>query len=184
MPLRRRKREAAPRPWLTRDDAAFAAELPVLAVLAFSVPERSWRAACRRLEDVKARLKLFDPGPVANTVQRVFGAGKSMFDAKGFALDSAAGRSEHHIQILRASLLRWMPQLRLEGRDHLDAALASTRGAVLWVAHFRFNALATKQALAAAAQRFADRLDGWVRRYPEQWRDWKNLKLPSPDSAA
>ena len=40
------------------------------------------------------------------------------------------------------------------------------------------------EVLTAAAQAFADRLEGWVRRFPEQWRDWKNLKLPAPDSVA
>ncbi|MCC6379136.1 MAG: hypothetical protein IT519_09995 [Burkholderiales bacterium] len=323
MPLRRRDRDTSTRPWITREDAALAVELPILALLALATPERSWRGACRRLEGAKARLKLFDPGPVANAAQRVFGTAHPAFDARGFALDSAAGRSEHHLQILRASVAHWAPQLRLEGRDHLDGALASKHGAVLWVAHFCFNALATKQAMAAAgfrawhlsrpehgfsksrigiatvnrirvraelahlagrieidrakpmsatlaaqrtlkengivsvtagawegqrlaavrllggslelavgapglarlsgavllpvftvrvpsgdirvvieapipvagegekdevltaaAQAFADRLEGWVRRFPEQWRDWKNLKLPAPDSVA
>jgi lauroyl/myristoyl acyltransferase len=63
-------------------------------------------------------------------------------------------RSEHHLQILRAvSPGGWNADLELVGASHLDAALAGGRGAVLWVAHFCFNALATKKALAAAGHR-------------------------------
>ena len=44
-----------------------------------------------------------------------------------------------------------MPQLL--GATHLDAALADGHGVVLWVAHFCFNALATKKALHLAGHR-------------------------------
>ena len=153
MTIRRRTRDAVARPWVAREDLAFAAELPEL-------------------------------GP-----------------------------------------RRWTPRLALEGSAHVDDALAAGRGAVLWVAHFCFSALATKKALAGtghrawhvsrrrvarhrararrkqaaaarrqfveppitvardadvaldvAAQAFAMRLDDYVRRYPAQWRDWKSLK--------
>jgi lauroyl/myristoyl acyltransferase len=84
----------------------------------------------------------------------VLGNGSAAFDARAFALDSAAGRSEHHVQILRELSPRgWTPRLALEGPAHVDDALAAGRGAVLWVAHFCFNALATKKALAGAGHR-------------------------------
>ncbi|HEY8245013.1 MAG: hypothetical protein ACHQJ7_06985 [Vicinamibacteria bacterium] len=154
MTIRRRTPHAAPRPWVAREDIAFAAELPVLAAIALALPEPRWQAACRRLETAKARLRWFDPGPVARTAERVLGDGSATFDARGFALDSAAGRSEHHVQILRELGPRgWTPRLTLEGAAHVDEALAAGRGAVLWVAHFCFNALATKKALAGAGHR-------------------------------
>ena len=154
MTIRRRTRDAAARPWVTREDLAFAAELPWLAAIALTVPETRWQAACRRLEVAKARLRWFDPGPVARTAARVLGNGSAAFDARAFALDSAAGRSEHHVQILRELSPRgWTPRLALEGPAHVDDALAAGRGAVLWVAHFCFNALATKKALAGAGHR-------------------------------
>ena len=43
--------------------------------------------------------------------------------------------------------------LHLEGAAHLDSALAAGRGAVLWVANFCFNALATKKSLHDAGYR-------------------------------
>jgi lauroyl/myristoyl acyltransferase len=55
------------------------------------------------------------------------------------------------LQVLRSrSHGGWSATPLLEGAAHLDAALAKGRGAVLWVAHFCFHALATKKALRAA----------------------------------
>ena len=151
MTLRRRERSTTARPWITREDVAFAAELPLLWIVALAVPERRWPSVCRRLEAAKAGMRLFDPSPVARIAQGAIGSSQPGFDARGFALDSAAGRSEHHLQILRSvSPGGWNAPIALEGREHLDGALAAGRGAVLWVAHFCFNALAAKKALASS----------------------------------
>ena len=154
MGISRRAQTAGRRPWLTREDLAFALELPLLWAVALALPERRWAGFCGSLEAAKAALRLFDPEPVARTAARVLGAGATAFDARAFALDSAAGRSEHHLQILRAiSPGGWNAGIELVGRDHVDAALAAGHGAVLWVAHFCFNSLATKKAVAAAGYR-------------------------------
>lgn len=154
MPLRRRERSTTARPWLTRQDVAFAAELPLLWFMALALREHRWAAACRGLESAKARLRFFDPDPVARIAERAIGPSLPGFDARRFALDSAAGRSEHHLQILRSvSPGGWNAPIGLDGREHLDAALAAGHGAVLWVAHFCFNALAAKKAMAAAGYR-------------------------------
>lgn len=118
------------------------------------MPERWWTAFCRGLEAATARLRFFDPAPVARIAKRVLGPADPAFDARAFALTSAAGRSEHHLQILRAAGPGgWNAPVELVGREHLDAALAAGHGAVLWVAHFCFNALAAKKALADAGYR-------------------------------
>ncbi len=154
MPIPRRVRSTGRRPWLTREDLAFAAELPALWVAALSLPERRWSAFCRWLEATKARLGRFDPGPVGATAGRVLSPQRDGFDARAFALASAAGRSEHHLQILReVGPGGWKAPIALEGEAHLAASLADGHGAVLWVAHFCFNALATKKALAASGYR-------------------------------
>jgi lauroyl/myristoyl acyltransferase len=44
----------------------------------------------------------------------------------------------------------WRAELRLEGREHLDAALAAGRGAILWVAPTVGQWLATKRTMAEA----------------------------------
>lgn len=151
MSIQRRDRSTVPRPRVTWDDVKFAAELPLLWGAARMVPEPRWEALCYRLESIKARLGLFDPAPVARTAQRVLGPTSESFDATAFAIASAAGRSEHHLQILKSGTRGgWNAAPVLRGEAHLDAALAAGHGAVLWVAHFCFNALATKMALSAA----------------------------------
>lgn len=75
-------------------------------------------------------------------------------DAISLALAVAAGATEHHLQVLACRGPRgWRAMLQLDGAERLDAALAAGNGAVLWVAHFCFNALATKKALHAAGYR-------------------------------
>jgi hypothetical protein len=160
--MRRRRRASAKRPLLTLEDVRFAAELPILWLVALAVPELRWKRFCYRLESIKARLHFWNPAPIEVVATRILGKAKPGFDARAFALESAAGRSEHHLQILRCSCPGgWKATPELLGVTHLDAALAGGHGAVLWVAHFCFNALATKKALDAAGRR------GWHLSRPE-----------------
>lgn len=153
MALQRRKRAAADRPWVTPEDAKLAAALPLLWLLASTLPERRWRTLCYRLEAIRASLGLSDISAFERTAAQVMASG-AQFDPRTFALAVAAGATEHHLQVLRShSRGGWKPELRLEGAAHIDAALVAGRGAVLWVAHFCFNALATKKALCAAGYR-------------------------------
>lgn len=151
MPIRRRNRSSAQRPFVTREDVQFAVELPILWLAALTVPEHRWKGLCCRLEAFKSWLRLHDTSSVERIVGKVLGPTHASFDPRGLALESAAGRSEHHLQILRTRSPRgWQAAPELQGVEHLDRALASGRGAVLWVAHFCFNALATKRALGDA----------------------------------
>jgi lauroyl/myristoyl acyltransferase len=61
------------------------------------------------------------------------------------------GYMEERLEILRAHRPGgWRPRLRLIGREHLEAALAAGRGAVLWTAPFSHADLVIKMALAEA----------------------------------
>jgi hypothetical protein len=138
----------------TAEDVRLAVELPILWLAALAVPERRWRSLCYRLESLKSRLRIHDATPVERAAGKVFGPGNPSFDAPAFARRVAAGQTEHHLQILRERSLRgWQAMLELQGAEHLDRALATGNGAVLWVAHFCFNALATKKALGGAGYR-------------------------------
>jgi hypothetical protein len=153
MTIRRRTRDAAARPWVAREDLALAAELPLLAAIALTLPEARWQAACRRLEEAKARLGWFDPGPVARTARASWGRGR---DVRRAGLRARLGRGPQRASRAdpeRARSARLDAAARARGSAHVDDALAAGRGAVLWVAHFCFNALATKKALAGAGHR-------------------------------
>jgi len=154
MTLRRRKRAAAGRPWVALEDAKLAAALPLLWVFALTIPERRWRALCHRLESIRACINASDLERVGSTAERIIGRAHASFEGRAFALEAAAGATEHNLQVLRSrSRGGWNPVLQLEGSAHLDSALAAGRGAVLWVAHFCFHALATKKALCDAGYR-------------------------------
>ncbi len=97
------------------------------------------------------------------TIERLKGASSSLGDGcvrqtlASFGLTGAddqrrigAMRSEHHVQIVRERLAGWKPDIELRGRQQLDAARNAGHGAVLWIAHFSFNALAAKMAFAGA----------------------------------
>ena len=154
MAIRRRKRVATGRPWVTLEDAKLAVAIPLLWLFALTIPERRWRTLCYRLESIRASIGLADLKGVENAAARILGGSHAAFDRRAFALEVAAGATEHHLQVLRSrSRGGWQATPGLEGAAHLDAALAAGRGAVLWVAHFCFNALATKKALRAAGYR-------------------------------
>jgi lauroyl/myristoyl acyltransferase len=145
MPIRQRKLGPPDRPLFNREDASFLLELPVLASIATFAPETRWHALCVGLERLKFRLGRFSTASIKRGLTMLRG---SATDEEAF--DVAAMRSEHHVQILRDQLWGWKPKLVLSGSEHVDAALKDGRGAVLWVAHFCFNALATKIAFRQA----------------------------------
>ncbi|MGH8713615.1 MAG: hypothetical protein ACREYB_06385 [Casimicrobiaceae bacterium] len=150
MAITRRKRSARDRSWFTPGDAALAVGLPLLWLLALTIPECRWRTLCYRLEAMRASLRRRELAKVAGAAASVID-GSRCRDANAFALEVAAGCTEHHLQVLRSRSPRgWKPALELEGAQHLDAALGAGRGAVLWVAHFCFSALASKMALRRA----------------------------------
>lgn len=154
MVIERRKRAAGGRPWVTLEDAKLAAALPLLWMLALTIPERHWRGLCRRLELIRAGINASDLERIGRAAQRTVGGSDASFGWRAFALEAAAGATEHHLQVLRSGCgAGWNPVLQVEGAAHLDSALAAGRGAVLWVAHFCFHALATKKALCDAGYR-------------------------------
>jgi lauroyl/myristoyl acyltransferase len=151
MGVRLRQVEATPRANFTKDDALFCIELPVLWVISWVASERAWKTCCYFLEWTKWRLGFFSVRTVADAVSRILSEVAGQDNGHTFALRHAASRSEHHLQILRTYRPGgWTPEIALEGREHLKQALEQGKGAVLWVAHFSFNALAAKMAVAKA----------------------------------
>lgn len=151
MTIRKRRLKVTERPYLAREDVSFCLELPVLFAVSWLLPEKWWPAVCYRLERIKAALGTFSLEPVVATLAKVLPALAADGGARTLALRNAARRSEHHLQILKTYRPGgWRPDIRLEGEENLRRALESGKGAVLWIAHFSFNALAAKKALHAA----------------------------------
>ncbi|MGE0717074.1 MAG: hypothetical protein AB7P02_16650 [Alphaproteobacteria bacterium] len=136
------------RPWLSADDLQFVAMAPRLFAAALR-PEGTWPAAAARIQ---AR------GPHSAGVSAYEAAASRLGVAPEVLADwierGRVGRTEHLIHGMAALLRRsWTPSVTVDGRSHLDAALAGGRGAVLWVAHFCFSSLFSKMGLAAAGYR-------------------------------
>ena len=144
-------RGATDRPLFSVSDARFLAELPWLWFVAWVLPERTWNRSGQLLERLKARLGWFNPTPVAAMMARLLGCGSRSGD---LSIQWAAKRTECHLQVLHVLRPGTMakPAVELVGIEHLRTALAQGHGCLLWVAHFCFNSLAVKIALAQAGQ--------------------------------
>ena len=144
--LKARNRAGVTPPLFVRQDAWLLAELPVLFAVAALVPERHWPKVSHRLERLKAVLGGFSPASIQRGLKLVYGEDADPADA--FRI--AATRTEHHLQIVREYAWGWGAPLELSGSENVASALQVGHGAILWVAHFSFNALAAKKALHEA----------------------------------
>ncbi|MFN3461605.1 MAG: lysophospholipid acyltransferase family protein [Oceanibaculum sp.] len=122
--------------------------LAALLLPAWLLPERCWHPAWRAL----ARLPLVTNGRAARKTGKVIGAALGEENRKrceAIARDLKANVYEMRMQDLRSfrpAVLGggWRPEMTLEGEEHLKAALAGKKGAVLWLAPFVFNSGPTK----------------------------------------
>jgi len=145
--------QAADRKAFTPDDALFMLEWPVLKFAAGIMPENWWADFAMWLERMTVRLGRPSPATLAPAIRQALGL-DSLEEAEAIAWRTAAGRIEHHIQVMKVmSAGGWGPEMRLEGEEHLKAALARGKGAITWVAHFCFNTQVTKMALKAGGYR-------------------------------
>ena len=115
--------------------------LPFFLVLAMCVSEPRWHRGCIFL---------------ARFVAHVPAGGKtSLWKGSGIhdVNKARALQLEHYVQVVKERLTGWRARVKLEGGEHLVRARDARDGAVLWVAHFCFNALASKMALQAHGNR-------------------------------
>ena len=122
---------------INSSDIQFLLLLPFFLVLAMCVPEAGWHRACVFLARFVA------PGKTS------LWKGSDIRDVN----KAKALQLEQYVQVVRERLTGWRPPVALEGGEHLVGAQDAQNGAVLWVAHFCFNALVSKMALRAHGNR-------------------------------
>lgn len=138
---------ASARRLLSVKDLHVLAKLPTAALAAWCLPERRWFDLCCRM----ASLRPADLERLAQRLAAVMGAGLPAGTAR-----EVARRHQAFVRLDQLCFLRshrpggWNPALRLEGGQHLAAALAAGRGAILWVAPTVLQWLFTKRTLFAA----------------------------------
>jgi lauroyl/myristoyl acyltransferase len=142
-----RDMKPADRASFSPDDALFLLEWPMLRLAAAAIRESHWGRIAMSIERLKVWLGKPSPTRIAPTIQQSLALADSK-EAEAIGWRAAAFRTEHYIQIMKViSAKGWAPTIRVEGEEHLKAALTRGKGAILWVAHFCFNTQVTKMAL-------------------------------------
>jgi KDO2-lipid IV(A) lauroyltransferase len=139
------------RPLCTPEDMRALAQLPASFAAAWLLPESrlEWLAALssrRNPERTRARTDRRTAWACALVGERM----------PPEQVRAAVEQSNVHQSLLQLQLLRclrplpWRPRTELVGREHLNAALAAGRGAILWLGPCIHTTLAVKVAFAAA----------------------------------
>ena len=135
------------RPPLRLQDLALLGSLVALLPLAWALPERQWDAVAQA-------------AALAGRRRRHQAAIAAALSGIGTDAQLRIERETRANWVLRSlQLLRcyrpggWRPRIEIEGRERIDAALATGRGVILWMNAFRFNDLVGKMGLAAAGYR-------------------------------
>jgi hypothetical protein len=135
------------RPLVQLHDVALLGSLLALLPVAWAVPERHWDALARALA-LLGRRKRHQAAIRAALTE--LGADAHL----GIERESRANWVLRALQLLRSYRpAGWRPQIQLEGRDRIEAALTGRRGVILWMNAFRFNDLVGKMGLAGAGYR-------------------------------
>jgi lauroyl/myristoyl acyltransferase len=113
--------------------------------VAWAAPQAWWPLIARRGSWLTGKLAGKSTAKVASRIERAAGAER----AGRLSAELRGARYEVAFQCLRGYRPGgWRPKIEVKGREHLDAALAEGKGAVLWVAHFIFAANVAKVGLA------------------------------------
>lgn len=140
----------SPHRLIAAHDPGIAAGLVVLGAASWTLPERHWPAVGRLFAPLAARAMSVERSELEK-MEQLIGARRDLGPAEAIAKGVAAGDVEHYLQTMRVYHPRsWRPKIRLIGGEHIEAALARGRGAVLWVGHLVFASLVAKMAIQAA----------------------------------
>lgn len=141
-----------PRPPLfSRTDVFEVMTIAVLAPIAWLAPERAWLPLGHVLSLAIAYAWPAVTRARVATLARALGAQRVECTTAALRVAIIDGYMEERLQILRAHRPGgWRPRLRFLGGEHLDAALARGRGAVLWTPPVSYADLVTKMAFHEA----------------------------------
>lgn len=140
--------------WLTVRDAYLLGYLPSMTVAAWLVPQASWERFCRRVGRLSNCVRRADRARVCADINGYLAGQPLAQSVDQLAAARATNLHLANLQVLRCYTDRgWRPRIELRGREHVDRALAGSKGAVLWVVPSIFNDLVTKIAFHQAGYR-------------------------------
>jgi KDO2-lipid IV(A) lauroyltransferase len=147
-------RRVAPR-WASLRDVVGVAQMSVGWLLTAVLPERFLPGFARGLGAIAAVLAPRVTRRGAAEMTRRLGASLGERESRALFVEHLKRKCEHLLGRARDTHRRgWHPEIELEGKEHLQRALAAGRGVVLWVAAF-CGPLVPKIALARAGFRVA-----------------------------
>jgi lauroyl/myristoyl acyltransferase len=141
------------REWIEPRDLTILAELMVLSLVSWLIPQRYWLSISKGLADARQLSRRDCPARAARVAALLQGRTVPMQPQEIVRTVDAYYFLER-LQLLR--LYRpggWNPVVRLEGAEHIERALDAGKGAILWIAPFSFYSQVTKMALAQAGYR-------------------------------
>jgi lauroyl/myristoyl acyltransferase len=124
--------------------------LVVLTPLAWLLPERLWPRLGRGVAVLAMRCTPRTLARHAERIEKIFGPSGSRQPAGEIYLRGLSHFFEDTLLVLKCYRPGWKPRVQLQGVEHLRAAAAENRGAVLWLGHFMYSSIATKMALRQA----------------------------------
>jgi lauroyl/myristoyl acyltransferase len=141
-------------PAISRSDLSELIAVSVLAPISWLLPQWLWVAAGRAISFAIAGIRPDVTRRRMRRLREALGPGPSDADLLALRVQIMSAYMEERLQILREYRPGgWRPRLRLVGREHLDAARAAGRGAMLMVCPFSYADLVVKKALHDAGFR-------------------------------
>jgi lauroyl/myristoyl acyltransferase len=133
---------------VTQEDVRYTAKLATTALLSWLLPVDQLSSAARRMRHMRGE----QARCIDLIVARVLSEHISTQRACEIDFDWRARCLEERMQIL--ALHRpgrsWQPKIQMNGLEHLEAALETKSGALLWVSDFVYSSLITKMAFYQA----------------------------------
>ena len=137
-----------------RKDFFLLVYIPAITLIAWFLPERLWGKACNGVAHFLMALRRSRTRGYCQKLDEILGGRPTALDIKEILTCYLAKNHLAVVQCMRCYAPGgWSPRLRLEGREHIERALAKSKGAVLWVAPMASKDLITKMALHHAGYR-------------------------------
>ncbi len=136
---------------ISAHDVGFSIGIPFLAATAWLTPERHWFFLARKVAPYAGSVVSRSQDDIIDCIEKTANGWNLAQAPESIARELVTAEIARNFQCMRDHLpWRWRPNIELVGREHLDAALAEGRGAILWDSHFSYAFVVTKMALARA----------------------------------
>lgn len=134
-------------------DVITAAGLGGMAIVSWFLPQKTWKGVSRLVAPLPISFALQHRENLKR-IEAVIAEHPITLSPREIQLESMVGFILSNLQVLREYRPGgWKPEIKLEGVEHIEAALQQGRGAILWVAHFNAYSLIAKIALKRAGYR-------------------------------